>query len=368
MSGITTDVSLNVLCDQRKKQMLFNIPQFRYTPVSPYNGIYTKFDLDMRRKAEVLKYSNNSSSSKTNNLTKSQKYAQIVKGYTQKQVFQSKKITILDVSGTYNKITVGYPDKLLISNTMQTDPSAVQIVGYQGYFKYTVIKNGQIVNCANDGLIPTPTSSCGVPGPVINLIDNEKVPLYNFINYSINNAAYSDSKNENVTFWELITIPNVYLYTAYPPVPGYIGSLLITPRVDQNSYIYTLNIPIGVYSTDASANRTSKLASIKIKSISFTVKYSNTPIATENYTITLLQKSLNQTIVTNLNKLNTNVSNYGYFSYLDTVIVSNIILPTYPGYVYDFYLSINTDSDITNTNVFSNYSNDIANSILTISA
>jgi hypothetical protein len=55
MSGITTDLSLNLLCDQRKKQMLFNIPQFRYTPVSPYNGSFTKFQLDMRRKAEILK-------------------------------------------------------------------------------------------------------------------------------------------------------------------------------------------------------------------------------------------------------------------------------------------------------------------------
>ena len=80
MSVSKINFALQSVCQQRSKQLLFNTPQPRYNPISPYNGIYTKFQLDMRRKAEVLKYSNNASSTKTNNLTKAEKWAQISKG------------------------------------------------------------------------------------------------------------------------------------------------------------------------------------------------------------------------------------------------------------------------------------------------
>jgi hypothetical protein len=80
----TTNISLDVLCDQRKKQMLFNNPQSRYTPANPYNGTFTKYQLDMRRKAEILKYSNTNSSSKTNNLTQTQKLSKIYLEYRHK--------------------------------------------------------------------------------------------------------------------------------------------------------------------------------------------------------------------------------------------------------------------------------------------
>ncbi len=42
---------------------------------NPYENGYTQQELDMRRKAEILKYSNASSSGKTNNDTKAQSYA-----------------------------------------------------------------------------------------------------------------------------------------------------------------------------------------------------------------------------------------------------------------------------------------------------
>jgi hypothetical protein len=82
----TIDVSLVSLCDQRQKQMKYNIPPPRYVPINPYllnNGEFTQSQLDMRRKAEILKYNNNASSSKTNNITKKQQYANIITSRTQ---------------------------------------------------------------------------------------------------------------------------------------------------------------------------------------------------------------------------------------------------------------------------------------------
>jgi len=67
------------LCNQRKQQQLLNIPPPRIETVSPYlNSNITKFQLDMRRKAEVLLY--NQGNTKTNPLTKNQQWAQVVNG------------------------------------------------------------------------------------------------------------------------------------------------------------------------------------------------------------------------------------------------------------------------------------------------
>lgn len=70
-------MSTSTTCTQRLNQMLNNVPPPRYTPPSPYPQ-YTQYQLDMRRKAEILKYNN--SSTKTNNPTKKQLFAAIVRG------------------------------------------------------------------------------------------------------------------------------------------------------------------------------------------------------------------------------------------------------------------------------------------------
>ena len=70
--------------NQRRKMQLLNIPPTRYTPISPY-PIYTQFQLNMRRKVEILKYSANNSNSKTNNFTKSEKWKQVITGNYQRR-------------------------------------------------------------------------------------------------------------------------------------------------------------------------------------------------------------------------------------------------------------------------------------------
>ena len=74
----TTDSSF---CVQRSLAQLNNVPLTRFTPINPYRTTpYTKMQLDMRRKAEILKYSANKSASQTNNLTKKEQFALLVKG------------------------------------------------------------------------------------------------------------------------------------------------------------------------------------------------------------------------------------------------------------------------------------------------
>ena len=133
-----------LLCAQltAKRQLrLTYIPPARIElQESPYKN-YTKYQLDMRRKAEILKYSANSQNSQTNNMTKAQKWSSIVNG-----------------NGPVNQSRIN-----------------------------TLINNSN-PQCPNDDLIPTPSSSSDIPGPIIQLVDDETVPLYN---YNKNVDAYS---------------------------------------------------------------------------------------------------------------------------------------------------------------------------------
>ena len=55
--NITTQI---IQCNQRKKFQNLIIPSSRFEMLNPYIGSqYTNTDFDMRRKAEILKYSNN---------------------------------------------------------------------------------------------------------------------------------------------------------------------------------------------------------------------------------------------------------------------------------------------------------------------
>jgi hypothetical protein len=69
----------------------YNQPPVRYNPVSPYPQ-YTKFQLDMRRKAEILSYNAAKTNTKTNNPTKKEIWSALAKGqvslYSQSQIAQ----------------------------------------------------------------------------------------------------------------------------------------------------------------------------------------------------------------------------------------------------------------------------------------
>ena len=347
MSG-TTNISLATLCDQRKKQMLFNIPQARYTPQSPYNGTYTKFQLDMRRKAEILKYSNNTSSTKTNNLTRSEKFAQLVRVRSLSKGFQDRIITTLDLDGVYNQVTVRYPDKLVITSVLATYPGALQIVGYNGYFTYSIMQNGILVDCAADNLKPTSTSSCDVPGPIVQLIDDESVPLYNFLNYSISNAAYSSSQVSNISPWNVITNKNALLYR---DIYSNIGTILINSIIDEPTKTFTVEVPMGIYAKN-SPGIIDGSANIIIDRLYFKVEYSGSEVETGNSNPVLVNNLLRTPILVNYLELADSINGYNYFAQIDTASISNVFLDTSPGYVYDIFLSADLNTTESSFNDF----------------
>jgi hypothetical protein len=167
MSNPVFSFSLYNICQQKTKRTYFSnpLPRIDNLSRSPYIMGYTKDQLDMRRKAEILKYNNNSSSTKTNNLTKAEKWSQLTKGNSNTQLsnYPSINLTTIDYLGKYNTIIIKYPDLL---NTIPTtkyiinsngksiiNKDAYQINGSNDYFYLNFIYNGAYSDCINENSI-----------------------------------------------------------------------------------------------------------------------------------------------------------------------------------------------------------------------
>jgi hypothetical protein len=188
---MTTDASF---CQQRLLTQLYNIPPNRITITNPYtSGRFTKMQLDMRRKVEILKYSANKSSTQTNNLTKKEQFALLVRG---------------------------------------------------GLSRTTAVIQSNAVSCNIDDEIPTPTSSCDVPGPVTYLTYDKTVPLYNYSNF--NTRPYSDIAQSNGEPWQFVVLSNVLIYDNQQSIIDY---LIINNTISKQSFNYTASIPFSITAT-----------------------------------------------------------------------------------------------------------------------
>ena len=120
----TTDSNVCNIYKQRKTSALFSTPLPRFELVSPFPK-FTQYQLDMRRKVEVLKYDRQNS--KVPSYTKKTQFSRIMKGLN--------------------------PPLPITTATL---------------------------NCPNDEYLPTPSYNSGIPGPPISLKFDPNVPLYNF--------------------------------------------------------------------------------------------------------------------------------------------------------------------------------------------
>ena len=296
--------NLNTVCSQRRAWQMLPAP-IRYTSETqtPYPE-FTQDQLNMRRKTEILKYKSNASNTKTNSLTKAQQYAQIVNG----------------------------------PNT---------ISNYAIY-----LNNINNRTCPDDSTIPTPTTSSNVPGPIINLTYNPEIPLYKYV---FNENVYSSfSGTQNTKIWDIITQNDLFFQDG---VSTKLFSLYILNAIDQASYNYTFQTPFAIsimgnpaLTNDISLNR----LSLGISNISANVSYSGSQVPGQNIQITPVTPAGQTTMAYNIAHTNTQ---YLAYQYSGILTISNMILNTSPGFVYDIYLQINMeliDSNIV-SRPYSNY-------------
>jgi hypothetical protein len=306
-------LDITSICYQRKQRQLYNNPLPRYTPISPYPN-YTQFQLNMRRKAEILKYKSNLSSTQTNSLTKKELFSNVVKG------------------------------------------------------KY----RGNTLFCPNDLSLITLSSSCDVPGPITILYDDNTIPLYNFIN---NTAAYAVDNTTNPKNYYTTIFENVKLQTN-TETP--ITSLFVQNNVNSLIHTFSIQIPIAFHIQGSNINQGGPYdLQLLISSISILIYYSQEEVLFFNGTPNYYYTNMNTPIQLSLMPPDdTNSFLFSAFVYAGILNISNINLYTQPGYIYDIRLNFNSNLTSSNTSnssiinntyvsMYANISNDLYQNIVT---
>ena len=287
--------------DQKRRAQLNNIPPVRYNnlanniyeQINPATGqSYTKFDLDMRRKTEILKYSSNRMPTQTNSLTKAQRYAQAVSGIYQQRTFSQ---------------------AFIAENT----------------------ENGVLRICPPGVIIQTPSSASGVPGNMF-LYEDPAIPLYNLVNntntpYGIINQALDP-----------YMIPWNYAYNADASQESSETPIIFTLymfNVASPTYTFSFTTPfsIGFSGKWLSGITSSTNASFSIQgnNISLGVLYSYSAMTLNP--VPTYSRQYNTSISVDISN---NASTFNGTCYFDNVTFSQIVLPARLGYIYDIQLSV----------------------------
>lgn len=339
-----SNFDLNTACKQRSKRMLFSYPTNRFELVSPYTTTnFTKFDLDMRRKAEILKYSGNAQASKGNKLTKKQKLTQILSGKYQNNGYNY--TTYYEETKTYRPATDLYESVYDI--VVERDAS------------------NNIDAVCNEGILYTPTTSSGVPGPVINLYNDPGVPLYN---YEKNTSALAITNNIDNDKWRIIINENVEVIDDTSETIFLLG---IMGGIEEALYTFDFEMPIGIYIRGTTTNIIDIYTNLSLNlniaannlPIDIDVVYNNdqvNEIGQNNKLVPTIQyvfdghDDVDATTITARDKVgisfdlsgavinkDSSTGTYEIKHYLGQLKVKNLTLYTEKGYIYDLVASNN---------------------------
>jgi hypothetical protein len=362
----TVDISYCTIVQQRKLQMLFNTPVNRYNPVSPYVQYpnTSKMQFDMRRKAEILQYTASKSNTKTNNFTKAEKWAQMVNGYVQTNPYNDiivKNITYepsIDDS-IYSKIPVvtetviKYPDTYITTSDVN------------GNITNTVLKR-TIPVCDIDA-IPTPTSSSDVPGPVINLIKDNSIPLYN---YATRNNNYGIQNEEDTRDTKYSTMNDIVFKDG---IENTLFSLYIVNNNDEFARTFNFNTPLSLYFQSDVSNSSPAYdisftnISLSLFNISLNIYYNDSKVLLPYMPMITIPISNTASYDISLNKTAGNNPTYTSYSgeiYIGMLNISNIYLFTQPGYVYTVKLQCNMNYSAPNNGIYTSYFTNIQSGVL----
>ena len=305
----TNALALFSVCSQRKQAKLLPVPPMRLElQPSPYPA-HNQQQLNMRRKIEILKYSGITQNTKTNNQIKTQKWSQIVRG--------------------------------------KNNVSA------------SLLNNG-IFDCSGDEYIPTPTSSCDIPGPVIILQYDDTVPLYDIQTQQMFHAII----NETITdLWKTFPIDNTAFLTDASikafDVSATLTLLYIQPIVDQHTYNFILKTSVGIY-VSGITGETNVPNTLSIVGMDVIVCYNTVPVKV--IPVQTLGSFNNLTFTSS-----TAGQNFSALLYVGDLITPTFNLVTEPEYVYDikikftFKQSLGQGTSLTALGAYANLTSDKIN-------
>lgn len=283
-----TDIS--GYCQSRRLFFIYNTPPTRYNPTSPYIGTdytNTKNGLDMRRKAEILKYN---TYSQQGTITKKKRWSQII-------------------------------------NTNIRSTASVGSVA---------------PDCESDDSIPTLSSACDVPGPIIVLYNDPNVPLYN---YKKNTDAYSLlDKLQNEDEYQLSGIATNLEYVTN--VRNFLCILKILNNIELNRTVFILIIPVTIQ-IDYTSSELSGYVDLSFNIPNLNISYGAQVLQETDFNSNMFDIEGKLINLSGQNRIilpagTTQTQKHYYFH------ISNIDLFTSNGYAYSLYLT-NTNSLYTQT-------------------
>jgi hypothetical protein len=291
--------SVTPLLQQNQRRALFNIPPPRLNIVSPY-PLYSPFQLNMRRKAEILKYNSSQQNTKSNNPTKKQKFANLVKKTGNVSQYQA---------------------------NLQTYSNLV---------------------CQADIVKPTLSTSCNVPGPPIMLQYDPTIPLYNYGNYKdnrsyaitnkVSDAIYNAYNLNTIEFFNnLLTtdiVPDavlgdnielgIYTFT------GNLGSLIIGNNLKETTYSFNILTPMAIWFYGFNRNNDNHQVelSIRITEIVANIYYNDVLVTSaqpENLNFISVECDTSSLAYGNI---------FYAIQYVGMLRINNLVLQTPPNTVY----------------------------------
>jgi len=322
--NVCEDSSYKRIVDFRNRFRILNVAPSRYDNLqnSPYlntnsfNKAFNQQELNMRRKSEILKYNASNSSTKTNGLTKKEKWKLLVDGSSQKRN--------LSYSFIQNNLLPG------TTNYVQTCPSGT--------------------------ILYTPTSSSDVPGKIMNLYEDPTIPLYMYATQT-NSYGLINLEENTIQFDYDKSLVNLYINQTNSVTVSsiYINNILTS------TYTFNIQFPISIFiSAKVKSEQTGVFTDTLI------MDFSNNPFQTyiyygeerlstsgiinnPSYTSPLL-KSVSFDVSMNLSINNSFSGN----QYIGLFSINNLTLNTTNGYIYDIILKNISDFNISSFKLSSN--------------
>lgn len=303
--------SNSLVCDATKTrdEYINNQPKpIRLKITSPYTGKLieqggtsgvTQYQLDMRRKVEILQYKKNSSNNAR--LTKSQAFSRLVNAPFRQRTQQ--------INGNTYRLS----------------------------------------QCMTDKYKQTPSTAADVPGPPIMLQLDDNVELYNYAQTQQAPSIFEDE--ETIQPWNVDVNVNVF---ASNDVSTKLFSLYIN-RIENTFTTYSFQFPIALYIQGTTSNIGGTSESFHIQNFLFQVLFNGAPLEISfSSNIAELQ---NRYLTINDS---TTSGDFHAYQYIGVLEINNLQLPTQYGFVYDFSFKFQL-STINETNasvgVFMNVSN-----------
>ena len=223
-----------VVQDQKKKLALLHTPPNRFTPVSPYGKavanpstrkkpqlVFTKEQLDMRRKAEILKHKGVSGGTKTNDLTQKERFALLSRGIGITSAFSFKDSTLPNRPTWSSASDVpGAPTFLYFDNR-------VPLYNYQTGIDRALFGNAQAQGAAEASQSGQPT-----------------VPPFSPITQNV--LSFASQSDEVFVTPDVSNIIKGTMLSSQSRVAT-VGSFVINSTMSEPIFDFSMNIPVGIW-------------------------------------------------------------------------------------------------------------------------